>query len=113
MINQTGCDGVMIGRGARGNPFLFREVLSLLKTGAEASGPSVEEKMNVLMEQINMAVKLKGEYIGVREARKHIAWYIKNLKDSAAMRSKVCTIGNLDELMDELIRYKEFLINEN
>lgn len=113
MINQTGCDGVMIGRGARGNPFLFREVLSLLKTGAEASGPSVEEKMNVLMEQINMAVRLKGEYIGVREARKHIAWYIKNLKDSAAMRSKVCTIGNLDELMDELIRYKEFLINEN
>ena len=113
MINQTGCDGVMIGRGARGNPFLFREVLTLLKTGAEASGPSVEEKMNVLMEQINMAVKLKGEYIGVREARKHIAWYIKNLKDSAAMRSKVCTIGNLDELMDELIRYKEFLINEN
>lgn len=113
MINQTGCDGVMIGRGARGNPFLFREVLSLLKTGAEASGPSVEEKMNVLMDQINMAVKLKGEYIGVREARKHIAWYIKNLKDSAAMRSKVCTIGNLDELMDELIRYKEFLTNEN
>lgn len=113
MINQTGCDAVMIGRGARGNPFLFREILTLFETGEEAPGATAQEKMDVLMEQIHMAVELKGEYIGVREARKHIAWYIKNLTDSAAMRSKVCTIGNLEELIKELTEYKEFLINEN
>ena len=112
MVNRTGCDAVMIGRGARGNPFLFREILTLFETGEEAPGATAEEKMDVLMEQIHMAVELKGEYIGVREARKHIAWYIKNLKDSAAMRSKVCTIGNLGELIEELTRYKEFLTNE-
>ena len=113
MIDRTGCDAVMIGRGARGNPFLFREILTLFETGEEADPATAEEKMDVLMEQIHMAVELKGEYIGVREARKHIAWYIKNLKDSAAMRSKVCTIGNLSELIKELTDYKEFLINEN
>ena len=113
MFERTGCDGIMIGRGARGNPFIFREILSLINTGEECAPATVSERMDVLMEQINMAVAQKGEYIGVREARKHIAWYIKNLKDSAAMRSKVCTIDNLEELMNELNNYKEILINEN
>ncbi len=112
MLERTGCDAVMIGRGARGNPFLFREVLSLLEKGEEIPGASIVERMDTLMEQINMAVELKGEYIGVREARKHIAWYIKNLRDSAAMRSKVCTIDSLDRLMKELNEYKELLLDE-
>ncbi len=111
MLNQTGCDALMIGRGARGNPFIFREILHAL-SGENAPKPSVAERMDILMEQINMAVELKGEYIGVREARKHIAWYIKNLKDSAAMRSKVCTIDSLEELIKELSNYKELLLNE-
>ena len=111
MIDRTGCDALMIGRGARGNPFIFREILSAIE-GKELAVPSVCERMDTLMLQIKNAVELKGEYIGVREARKHIAWYIKNLKDSAAMRSKVCTIESLDELMKELNNYKEFLLNE-
>ena len=112
MIDRTGCDALMIGRSARGNPFLFREILRLLETGEEIPGAKISERMDTLMEQINMAVELKGEYIGVREARKHIAWYIKNLKDSAAMRSRVCTIDSLEELMKVLTEYKELLLSE-
>jgi len=111
MFEQTGCDAVMIGRGARGNPFIFREILCALN-GDECLKPTTEERMDTLMEQIRTAVDLKGEYIGVREARKHIAWYIKNMKDSAAMRSKVCTIDSFSALMEELTNYKEYLINE-
>ncbi len=112
MIERTGCDAVMIGRGARGNPFLFREILSLMQNGEACTRADAKERIDTLTEQIKMSVELKGEYIGVREARKHVAWYIKNLKDSAAMRSKVCTIGNLDELLEELYKYKEFLLSE-
>ena len=111
MINLTGCDAVMIGRSARGNPFIFAETLQYLKDGTLPEKPSVSDKMSVLKEHIDMLVELKGEYIGVREARKHIAWYIKNLKDSAAMRSKVCTIGSYDVLMSELDKYTEMLVN--
>ncbi len=113
MLETTGCDAVMIGRSARGNPFIFAETLQYLKDGTLPEAVPVEKRMSVLKEHIDMLVELKGEYIGVREARKHIAWYIKNLKDSAAMRSKVCTIGSYDALMAELDRYTEMLVNQS
>ena len=113
MLEQTGCDAVMIGRAARGNPFIFREILSFIKDTAMIGPPSVHERMQVLKEHIISLVDLKGEYIGVRESRKHIAWYIKNLKDSAAMRNMVCKIESFDVLMKALDEYTEFLCNEN
>lgn len=113
MLEQTGCDAVMIGRAARGNPFIFREVLSLINDGKLIETPSVPERMQVLKEHVISLVELKGEYIGVRESRKHIAWYIKSLKDSAAMRNLVCKIESFDELMKTLDEYTEFLLNEN
>jgi len=112
MIDQTGCDAVMIGRAARGNPFIFREIVSYLNDGILLEKPSVNERMQVLKEHVVSLVALKGEYIGVRESRKHIAWYIKNLKDSAAMRNLVCKIESYDELMKTLDEYTEFLNNE-
>lgn len=111
MLDTTGCDAVMIGRRARGNPFIFAQIKEYFKTGTIPQDVSVEERMSVLKEHILMLTELKGEYIGVRESRKHIAWYIKKLKDSAAMRSHVCTIGTLQELIDELDKYTEMLVN--
>lgn len=112
MLEETGCDAIMIGRGARGNPFIFREILSFLEDGEILEAPSFEEKIDTLLLQVKMAVDEKGEYIGIREARKHIAWYIKNLKESAAVRNEVCTIETLDQLVKRMEKYKEFLINE-
>ena len=111
MLDTTGCDAVMIGRGARGNPFIFREVLTLLRDGKTCPPPTVDEKMNTLKKQINMLCNQKGEYIGIREARKHVAWYIKSLPDSAAVRNDVCKAESLDALMDLLNNYSEFLKN--
>jgi len=109
MRETTGCDAVMIGRGARGNPFIFAEVASALE-GREYTAPSVAERMAVLGEQIQMLVTQKGEYIGIREARKHIAWYTKNLKDSASLRSLVCMIESYEELLNELEKYTKTLV---
>ena len=111
MLDTTGCDAVMIGRGARGNPFIFREVLTLVRDGKTCPPPTVDEKMNTLKKQINMLCNQKGEYVGIREARKHVAWYIKSLPDSAAVRNDVCKAESLDALMDLLNNYSEFLKN--
>ncbi|MBQ3463625.1 MAG: tRNA dihydrouridine synthase DusB [Clostridia bacterium] len=77
MIDETGCDAVMIGRGAQGNPFLFRQIAEYLETGEVTYNPTPREKLTQMIEHINMLIDEKGEYIGIREARKHIAWYIK------------------------------------
>ena len=105
MIDETGCDAVMIGRGAQGNPFLFRQAKEYLETGEETYFPTPQEKLAVLMEHIDMLVAEKGEYIGVREARKHIAWYIKGLKGSAKLKGIVFTIDNVDEMRNCLKNY--------
>ena len=108
MLERTGCDAVMVGRGARGNPFIFEEINCALD-GRTYTPPTPTKRMDVLIRQIDKLVELKGEYIGIREARKHIAWYIKNLRDSAAMRSKVCTIDSYDELIRTLGQYTQML----
>ena len=105
MLDETGCDAVMIGRGAQGNPFLFRQAKEYLETGVETYFPTPQEKLAVLMEHIDMLVAEKGEYIGVREARKHIAWYIKGLKGSAKLKGTVFTIESADEMHQCLTNY--------
>ncbi len=109
MINQTGCDAVMVGRGARGNPFIFREINALLNNGKSIDEASFDEKISTLVRHIKMLCDYKGEYIGIREARKHTAWYIKGLKDSALMRSRVCQTQTLDELLNIIDQYKKML----
>ncbi len=105
MINQTGCDGVMVARGAQGNPFIFKQIIELFKTGKVSYVPDYMEKLSVLKEHIELLCRLKGEYIGVREARKHTAWYIKGLKDSARIRDMVCKAVSLNEIFNMIDEY--------
>ena len=89
MMYETGCDGVMIGRGALGYPWIFREVAHFLKTGEKLDGPSVEERVQVAIRHLRLLVDYKGEFTGVREMRKHAAWYLKGLPNTASLRDAV------------------------
>ncbi|KNF07827.1 putative tRNA-dihydrouridine synthase 1 [Gottschalkia purinilytica] len=107
LIEETGCDAIMIGRGARGNPWIFKRTLHLLKTGELLPEPSDEEKIDVCIKHLNLLCTIKNEKIAVKEMRKHIAWYIKGMKNSAEMRNKINTISDKDELEEILYRYKQ------
>ena len=86
LIDETGCDGVMIGRGAQGNPWLFRQTIHYLTTGEVLPGPTVEERIDMALRHLELLVDYKGEYIGIREMRTHAAWYTKGLPHSAELR---------------------------
>ena len=112
MIEQTGCDAVMIGRAAQGNPFIFRQILEFMQTGKTTYFPTTEEKMATIKEHIKNMAEDKGEHIATLEARKHVAWYIKGMKDSAAMRQKVNTLTNLGALIETLEEYAKYCEKE-
>ncbi|MCR5301253.1 MAG: tRNA dihydrouridine synthase DusB [Lachnospiraceae bacterium] len=97
MIEQTGCDGVMIGRAAQGNPWIFSE-LCAKSEGRSFAGPSRQEVARMILRHAEMLVECKGEYIGIREMRKHAAWYTKGYSGSASFRGKLNEIQTLDEL---------------
>ena len=106
MLEYTGCDAVMIGRGAQGNPWIFKRTVHYLQTGELLHEPTFEERIAMAKRHLEMIVEYKGENIGVREMRKHIGWYIKGLPHSAEMRVKVnSTTGaeNMSRLLDETI----------
>ena len=105
MMKQTGCEGIMIGRGAQGNPWIFRRINHYLANGEMLDKPNPIEIKQMIIKHARLQYEIKGEYTGVREMRKHIAWYTQGLKNSAALRNDV----NKIETMDELIRF----INEN
>lgn len=105
MMKQTGCEGIMIGRGAQGNPWIFRRINHYLATGEMLDKPNPIEIKQMIIKHARLQYEIKGEYTGVREMRKHIAWYTQGLKNSAALRNDV----NKIDTMDELIRF----INEN
>ena len=94
----TGCDGVMIGRAAQGNPYVFAEIASYLK-GEVYTPVSKEVKKADVKQHISLLIEDKGEYVGVREARKHVAWYIKGLAGSASMRNRVNMAESLEEML--------------
>jgi len=99
MRNQTGCDAVMLGRGAQGNPFIFRQIQQLLSTGRVSYVPTRHEKVETILRQLDYAIEEKGEYIAVREMRKHAAWYLKGEKNSASVRASVNNAESRDELV--------------
>lgn len=109
MLDYTGCDAVMIARGAEGNPFIFRQTLELLETGTISFLPSPSDKAKQALEHTRMLVCDKGESRGIKEARKHIAWYIKGLKGASALKSKIFTISEFDILERLLNDYVEQL----
>ncbi len=102
MIVQTKVDAVMIGRGAQGNPWIFEQIESLME-GKTVKYPSVEERMSEAIEHISLLCALKGEYIGIREARKHAAWYIKGIEGAASAREVINRCETLDEMKNVLI----------
>ena len=104
MFEQTGVDGIMIGRGSFGNPWIFREIIYFLQTGKKMCKPSNQEKLDIMKEHINLAIKEKGE-IAVKELRKHIAWYTKNLKNSSEFRNSINIIEDKEELISNLEEY--------
>lgn len=103
-FKQTGVDGIMIGRGSFGNPWIFRNIKHFLETGEKQSGPTKEEKLEIMKEHIELAVKEKGK-IAVKELRKHIAWYTKNLKNSSEFRNSINVIETEEELITRLEEY--------
>ena len=111
MFRKTGVDGIMIGRAAMGNPWIFREISTYLQTGKKAEPISLEEKLAVILEHIEKEVEEKGEQIAIKEMRKHIAWYSKNLKESTKLREKINQMVTKKEMTDCLIEYFHFLSN--
>lgn len=99
MMDETGCDFVMVGRGALGNPWIFRELTACWKGEESPPVPTVEEKKNMMIEHFQMMKSLKGEYAAVREMRKHVGWYIKGMPGSASFRGRVNQICEADELI--------------
>lgn len=103
MFDITGCDGIMIGRGAQGNPWIFKSVISYLESGEVLSEPNVEDKINIALKHLNLAKEYKGEYVAVREMRKHIAWYLKGVSDSSQLKEIINREENIEKVEEILI----------
>lgn len=102
IMKQTGCDGIMIGRAARGNPFLFRQILEYLETGKEPEKPSLQEIKETILRHAKLQLTYKGEYTAIREMRKHVAWYTTGLPHSAELRRRVNEMETMDQLRDSI-----------
>lgn len=100
MIEQTGCDGIMIGRAARGNPWIFKRTAHYLETGELLPKPSLEEVKEMILRHSRMLIDFKGTYTGICEMRKHVSWYISGYKNSAAIRNRVNMVESYDELCE-------------
>lgn len=109
MFEETGCDAVMIGRGALGNPWIFRETVHYLRTGELLPGPAVQERIEMALRHLDMTVDYKGEHIGVSEMRKHLAWYIKGLPGSARAKDAINQAKGYEETRRAMLQYFEAL----
>ena len=105
MMNTTGCDGVMIGRAARGNPWIFSRIRRYLDTGEDPGRPAPDIIVEMILRHARMQADLKGEYTAVREMRKHTAWYTAALPGSARLRAEVNQVETLQDLEDLLHRF--------
>lgn len=106
MKAETGCDGVMIGRGARGNPWVFSDILAELR-GEEKPVRGVREVKDMILRHATSAVALKGEYIGIREMRKHVAWYVTGFPYSASLREKINMVETMEQLHEWMDNWEE------
>lgn len=102
MLEETGCDGIMVGRAAQGNPWIFREIISYLEYGVKMKRPAIEEVRDMIRRHAALQLECKGDYIGIREMRKHVAWYIAGYPHAASLRKKVCSVERMEELMELL-----------
>ena len=102
MLEKTNCDAIMIGRGAQGNPWIFKRINHYMQTGEILPNPTAEEKINTAIEHMKLAVAEHGEYVAVREMRKHIGWYIKGLKNSARFRDEINKLTDCESVVMKL-----------
>lgn len=106
MKEETGCDGIMVARGAKGNPWLFKRILHYLETGELLPPPTAEEVKKMIVRHGTLQTEFRGEEIAMREMRKHVAWYTAGFPHSSALRNdinQVETLEELERLVDERI----------
>ncbi|MGP1556807.1 tRNA dihydrouridine synthase DusB [Peptostreptococcus stomatis] len=106
--DHTGCDAIMIGRGAQGNPWIFKRIDHYMKTGQLLDPPSKDEKIDIAIKHMDLAIKEHGEYVAVREMRKHIGWYLKGMKHSARFRDQINHMVTAKEVIDTLNQYRNY-----
>lgn len=111
IIEITGCDAVMIGRGIRGNPWLIRQIVDYLDSGVYNDEININQRFDTIIRHLNMMIIEKGEEVAVKEMRKHISWYIKGLKNSNSIKELIFKAFNKNEVIDILSEYKEQLRN--
>lgn len=99
---ETGCDSVMIGRAAKGNPWLFADIKEFLKTGRHIKRPDINEICEMMLRHARLMIECKGEFTGIHEMRKHVAWYTQGLPNSAKLRSKINTVDTYEELKNNV-----------
>ena len=99
LLEATGCDGIMIGRALQGNPFLFREISHYLETGQELQKPTRQEIKDTIIKHSKLMLEYKGEYIAVREMRKHVSWYSTGIPGAAKLRAKVNEMETMDDII--------------
>ncbi|WP_343345300.1 tRNA dihydrouridine synthase DusB [Terrisporobacter petrolearius] len=112
MLEKTKCDAIMIGRGAQGNPWIFKRINHYMETGEILPEPTLEEKITTAINHMNLAVAEHGEYVAVREMRKHIGWYLKGLKNSAKYRDQINKITDYKEVIAMLEEYMEHSLTQ-
>ncbi len=104
---ETGCDGVMIGRAAKGNPWVFEQIAHYIKTGEKIAKPELSEVIDMMLRHAQMMVEFKGEYTGIREMRKHLSWYTMGYPGSSKLRAKGYEINTMEDLQNLLSEYGE------
>ena len=107
LLDETGCDGIMIGRGAMGNPWIFKRTIHYIATGELLPLPSHGERLAMGIRHYNMLVEEKGELLAVRQMRKHLAWYFKGLRNAARMREEINRLEDISLVMEKLNKYYE------
>ena len=104
MMDETGCDGVMVGRACRGNPWILREITQYLDTGIIPERPTMEEVRDTILRHARLQLEYKGEYIGIREMRKHVSWYTTGYPHSARLRQMVNDMETFEQLEEGINR---------
>lgn len=109
MLEETGCDAVMIGRGAQGNPWIFKRTLEYLKNGQLLPEPTLEQRVDTIIKHMSMVIELKGEDIGVKEMRKHAAWYLKGMPGSTKIKTEIFRMTTSSEVKNILSEYLDYI----
>lgn len=112
MLEETGCDAVMIGRGVLGNPWLIKECVTYLETGEELPKPSPKERIDMCLYHLNLLKELKNEHIACLEIRTHISWYLKGLPKANDIKNKIFSLDHISDIIQVLNEYQDWLKEE-